>query len=590
MGAAGGLVAKGRVTKPGVAGGTLAGLGLGLRYGVITPSKGPLALGEYTDPGHAAIPKFLAWHDKPENQQKAKEILADPAQHGTNWGFDKLYDKFKKQFVDNQTLPGPDGTEITKRAPGQIEAGRQLREEGLPLVYSAALEALGAPVKQKTVRDIGTGQDKQVPDVQFSDIGTALAPHLAGGAGGAYLGYRLGDTVGNFLFPDSDKDEYESRRRQENRRWWLQFLGGNLGAVGGTVAAIKAMPQLREIMRGVYANKADSAAATAAKQAAQQITQKTAAGRFNMSNLLQAMRPRATAALQGAGQFAKNRAVDLGYGAGITAGQYALNQAVPGYIPSAEFNDKGEQAKAVTDPWFVGGLTALNAAASRPWRKAFRGGKPSFTSIWPSGTFLTAGPSLVYPFTHVKKLYDTAKVMNPAETEHYSDKSLPSLAGAVRDPMPTLKRVGEIAKQKLEASNWQDDTTKALEGIAHEAGLPGFDGKEHSAAKFLGSAGWGTLGQGAGIATGGVAGMVGGDWLADTVLSQAVKRKWLKKRPGMHKFIRDLSSLAGAGLGAYGGLRALNAATPAVMKYYASKTAPAAATQTATPDAAPVSA
>ena len=52
--------------------------------------------------------------------------------------------------------------------------------------------------------------------------------------------------------------------------------------------------------------------------------------------------------------------------------------------------------------------------------------------------------------------------------------------------------------------------------------------------------------------------MTGGSWLADKLMSLAVKKKLMKKRPELQAFLGDLASLAGAGVGAYAGLRGLN--------------------------------
>lgn len=569
MGAVGGLAARGRVQKPTTAGAALMGLGLGVRYGITTPASqaNPIALGQYVDPGHAQIPKFLAWHAKPENQQKAKEFLADPSKAVLDYGETKLkkeVDKqFDKQFVTPEVIKKLDGTELVKPPPGVVATGKYLKEHTLPNVYARILAALGSPAKMKDVTD-AKGNTSQVPDVRFSDIGTALAPHLAGGAGGAYLGYRTGDTLGNFLFPDNETDEYENRRRQEQRRWWLQFLGGNLGAVGGTAAAIKAMPHIRDIMRAK--TSADE------KQAVGPLSGLTG---LSARVLARSLGGTAAQATRATGNFALERAKDLGVGAAITAGQYGLNKAVPGYVPSTEFDAKGNPVPntAVTKPWFVGGLTALNALASNPFRRALRGrGAVSPTHIWPAGAFLAAGPSVAYPFTHVPALANTAQAAVGLD----NDKALsPVIGDVVGNPEALAKRVGEDVAARAKnhydnAKNYYDSgaadapTLRVLSGVAREAGVPGFGNDNLS--KFINSAGLSTLAQGAGIATGGVGGMLAGDWLADKLLTAAERNKLIKKRPGVHRFIRDLASITGAGLGAYGTLRALDSKLPSLLK------------------------
>jgi hypothetical protein len=60
--------------------------------------------------------------------------------------------------------------------------------------------------------------------------------------------------------------------------------------------------------------------------------------------------------------------------------------------------------------------------------------------------------------------------------------------------------------------------------------------------------------------------MLAGDWRADKLLTAAERNNLIKKRPGVHRFIRDLASLTGAGLGAYGTLRALDGKLPSLLK------------------------
>ena len=63
---------------------------------------------------------------------------------------------------------------------------------------------------------------------------------------------------------------------------------------------------------------------------------------------------------------------------------------------------------------------------------------------------------------------------------------------------------------------------------------------------------------GVGLVGGGIAGMLGGGWLTDKLLALAVSKRNLKKNQGMYQLIRDMGTVAGMGLGAYGGLKAVN--------------------------------
>lgn len=564
MGAALPFLARGRVAKTGWPGAALIGTGLGLRYGIVTPED---MLGKYTDPGKMALPKLWSWLDKPENMKKVQRGIADPVAVGVDAGHDYFLGKTEEAFITGSPALDQSGKPILdekgkpkRNAPWLRKAiGKSLREQTMPTLYASILKSLGSDVKYKTVKDLKSGEETKIPDVTAGDVGTAIAPHLVGGVGGGYLGYRLGDTFGNFLFPDKPSEDYERRRRQEDRRWWLQFLGGNLGAVGGTIASIKAMPQLREIIR----NTAQQNAAT--KQAAHPMARIAGA----------------------AGQFAKNRAADLGYGAAITAGQYGLNSQVPGFIPASSFDSEGNPLTTTADRAYLSMLTAVNAMASRPWRKAtgrirtLPGKQPGFGSLWGSGTMLTAGPAIVHPFRKVPTAWEGIKVMSPdiklipgKETgadnpDNLMNVIFRSMSGLFDETTGTAKSVldkkYDANKERYTASGLQ-----ALSGLAEEAKVPGFD-TDGNLKKMLGSAGLATLGQGAGVVSGGVLGMLGGDWLTDKVLSTAVDRGWIKKKKNWHKFLRDLGSLAGAGVGAYGALRAMDYGIPAAQAYYAKR-------------------
>jgi hypothetical protein len=67
----------------------------------------------------------------------------------------------------------------------------------------------------------------------------------------------------------------------------------------------------------------------------------------------------------------------------------------------------------------------------------------------------------------------------------------------------------------------------------------------------------------------------------------ATQKKWLKKRPRVHALIRDLASLIGAGAGAYGTMRLMNYAIPAMTARNAANGTEAAAAQLQAPKPAP---
>lgn len=557
------------------------------------PIPMPWGLGSWFDPGKSKMPRLLADIDSPEKRAPLKEKSLDPVGAFTRWVTNKGYDTAVNTLVrDEKGNP-------TKL---QNQIAETLKTQTMPTVYQSIISSLGGNAPA---------------DASFADVGTTLAPHLAGGAGGAYLGYRLGDTLGNFMFADKPSEDYERRRRQEDRRWWLQFLGGNLGAVGGTIAAAKAMPKLQEIIRNLKANPAAGPTpqpGPAIKQAASPWAR--------LGKILQTRLPFSGDSSIGRTipQSVGDAAFQSALGAGTTAAQYQL-----GLVPGAQFDAQGKELSPVSNPGYLAALTAMNTLAARPFTRhlRYKGMMPAKNVIDKglgfkevpknrlantaalSAAWVGGGPTATHYVQSVPSVFDLAitgtqigglrDVLPKPLQKIIPESVLPKVAPAVKPGSPeeerslpfligqlsqgdtranaaakAQSRATEVFKEEIGKKDWQSDAAEGLKTLATKAELPGFS-EENSLKKMLGSAGLATLGQGLGVASGGVLGMVGGDWLTDKILNTAVDRGWIKKKKNWHRFLRDLGSLAGAGVGAYGALRAMDYGIPAAQAYYAKK-------------------
>jgi hypothetical protein len=556
--------------------------GLVVRHGVLQPEA---ALGSWLDPGKSKAPQILASGvNSEEGREKAKRFLRDPVGVITRWATNKGYDAAKEKLVETKDGKTP---ELSKQIANTI------KQDTLPTVYNSILTGLG-----------GESRD----DATLADVGSALAPHLAGGLGGSYLGYKLSDILGNYVFADDKRNTYDRRRRQENRRWWLNFLGTNLGAVGGTVAAAKAMPRLQEIIRNLKAS-------SGVKTSSAVLTKQSAGGKNPLFRLGRTLLGMASSdpAKRTIGRQVGDAALQAGMGAGTTAFQYQA-----GLVPGATFDADGNPTSAVSNPGYVAALTAMNTLTARPFLRSlrFRGTRPVKPS--PKGFFeylsdkdvvnrgrglkrvpnnqLANTAALAGPWVAggPTAMHYAQSVGNMADITHNSisgedapkpgtaaaDKTAPAVIGNLMagNSGAVLDQAKEEVKKELSKKNWRADAQKGLKNLADAAEVPG----KKELKELLNSAGIATLAQGAGAASGGVLGMLGGDWLADKVLSTAVDRGWIKNRPKFHRFLRDLASVAGTGVGAVGALSALNYGAPAVQKYFANKQAPAPKTAAAT--------
>jgi hypothetical protein len=535
----------------------LGGLGVAARYGAILPdmehspigsgeahNRIGLGFGKLLDPGHSPLPKVVA-HIK--DQKKLEETLntwSRPVEHGAEIATDKAYDKIKADLEKNKG-----------------SAAKWLQTAGLPATYGSLITALG-----------GTPGEKPT----LSDVGMAAVPHVAGGAGGAYLGHLLGGGVGNFLFKDNPKAEYEERRRQEQRRWWLQFLGSNLGAVGGVYGAMNAAPHLNKLIGSAMQTKQSEV-----KEAVGPIPPQTSG--LLMRSLSNMLRTGTRAGLQRGGQMALGLGKDMALAGGMTAGQYAAN-----IVPPGGYDAQGKPLGPNTDLSYMGSLYGTNLLGARLARgmlsgQAFAGKANPLTRGLTLGAMATAAPSVVNLGTSVPPLF--GQVLNPEKINKYTAALDQDTGRFGQDPAGAAQAAARGAQKALANKPVVADAANLTQDVVEEAGVPGMSAKGNQSIKdMLGSTGLSMLAQGAGMATGGVAGLTAGDWLVDKLLTTAVNKKWLKKRKGLHQFLRDLGAVAGAGLGAYGGLKALNYGVPAAANYYNKHLATQPKTASVTPD------
>ena len=542
LGARGGLMLH---KRPGA---TAAGLaGLALRYGVIMPDQKHnlvgFGAGDWLDPGHSKLPKGVGYVWQPNNQEALQKHLEKPitntleaaADYGT-----KLFNK----IMDSK------GKDNKQQSVHEMAVGG-LKETALPALYSSAIKSLG-----------GTPGENPT----FVDVGMAVAPHITGGAGGGYLGYLLSRAAGNYMFRDNPNDGYDERRRQESRRNWLNFLGSNLGVLGGVLATAKSMPQLNSLI-GQYVTKAP------VKKAALLPFQKQALGLSWLINSAKAT--------------AKSYLPDVAAGAGITGAQYY------GGIVPAPYYDADNKPQGTS--YGLGlGLLPLNTLLARKARTV--AGNPNYftkrkvdlggnlvrrsplTAGLSLGVGLSAGPSILNTMSSAIPLNDairktTARINADEMNSTRSEVENPSLA--IRNWVERPGTGGKDRAKKLIA----DRTYQ----IATDAAIPGFGNKQLSQALTAGLLS--SIGQTAGITSGGFAGMLGTNWAMDKLLTLAEKKKWLKRRPRMHAFIRDLASLIGAGAGAYGTMRLMNSAIPALAARNAAGKPEAAKPDAAKPEA-----
>lgn len=492
---------------------------------------GPIGLGRYFDPGKSMFPEWVdTARSEADRKRIANNIYAGP---------ERLAEKLPDYALSKVNNP-----EAIK------QTAKDLKDNVIPSTYSYIINSLGGSTK-----DPSTGKEIK-PTI--SDVGTALAPHVAGGLGGGYLGSKLFGTVGDYIFKDDPDEDYESRRSQENRRWWLKFLGANLGTVGGTMASLKAMPHINKSISDYMQKKGNYGASL------------------------------------------KTLGKALATGAGLTAAQYTPGAISPEHsiIPKTTIKDTnislldpytwfGEKGVRDTeslphvrkDAPYITGLMLSNsliAGAAKPWnlfkgrlkRREANSVNPLTQSALLAGAAvatpsavntLSASPTLVFDFN--KKIYNgegqEIKSNNPKNPKGIMDASEGS------SPFEKLREkwtsnagqgVATGVANRVAEPDFQDKLTNYGQNLLKAMDFNiGDEGR-----KLYQSAGLATLAQGAGILGGGVLGMTGGSWLADKLMSLAVKKKLMKKRPELQAFLGDLASLAGAGVGAYAGLRGLN--------------------------------
>jgi hypothetical protein len=207
-----------------------------------------------------------------------------------------------------------------------------------------------------------------------------------------------------------------------------------------------------------------------------------------------------------------------------------------------------------------------------PWGTPGKVYKNPLTSALTLATGATAGPAILNTLSGAEPLWN---VLSKAR------KQVDDPSSAVSKEIGDLE--GTAYKTWADKDGIKETLTKQLIDRAKktlsESGVPGFDKKQLG--QFLTAGALSSIAQGSGIVGGGFAGMLGTNWVMDKLLTMATQKKWLKKRPRVHALIRDLASLIGAGAGAYGTMRLMNHAIPAMGARNAAN-----GTEAAKPDAA----
>lgn len=502
-----------RKTTSGKLGLGLTGTGLAARYGLTLPDKEhghPAGLGDEMDPGKSKITEFIKNIRDPVWREGLKRRLRQPVETTTTDLATRVYDNV------NAAHNTPEGHQ---------RIADDIKRDFVPGAYGHLIKFLG-----------GTPSAK--PDVR--ELGTALAPHIVGGAGGGYLGSLAGHAVGNYVFADDPNKSYEERRRQENRRDWLGFAGSGLGVLGGFGAARLATPHISTAVAGLNTKQA--------------FTHTLRLQQKNMRLLGKGL----SKAWNGTKEFGKNVAVNGGVGAGITAGQYGVGMA-----PELT----GDTAQ---DAQMAGTLWALNTALAAPgYRKLLRNSRgfnnknvkyDPLTRGALSGLMTAANPTLANASSAITPLRETLSVMG--SDEFGNDVNPETVADSIQRGVDAAK-----AKRPVES-----DVEKFTSGVVNKLGLPGVGEEGQKSLKDLTSAAALSTGlQAAGGGVGAIAGMTGGNWLADALLQAGVKHKLFKDRPKLFKLLRTLGGLGGGALGAYAGLKGMDRAAPAIADWYKNK-------------------
>jgi hypothetical protein len=508
-----------RKTTGGRVGLGLTGAGLATRYGLTLPdaehghSRG---LGDTFDPGVSPVPKVIQDLQDPTYVEGWKRWLHTPTKNTVKDVAKLVYDKVNNDYN-------------TPEAHQRI--ADDIKRDFVPGAYGQLIKFLG-----------GTPSDK--PDVR--EFGAALAPHIVGGAGGGYLGNLAGHAVGNYVFADDPNKSYEERRRQENRRDWLGFAGSGLGVLGGFGAARLATPHIGTAVSGM--------------QIKQAFTHTLRLQQKNMRLLGQGL----VKAWNGTKEFGKNVAVNGGVGAGLTAGQYGL-----GLVPATEGTSSDDAAQA-------GRLWLLNTALAAPgYRKLLLSKNRGFnnksvrydplTRGAVSGLMTAATPSLANGYRAIAPIKEISSVTHALAdgADAFGDDINP------QNFFDNVQKGIDAAKEQRPVSS---DVEKFTSGVVNKLGLPGVGEEGQKSLKDLTSAAALSTGlQAAGGGVGAIAGMTGGNWLADALLQAGVKHKLFKDRPKLFKLLRTLGGLGGGALGAYAGLKGMDRAAPAIADWYKNK-------------------
>lgn len=456
------------------------------------------------------------------------------------------------------------------------------------------------PAANHVIKSLG---GDEVADPSLKDLGKALIPHVTGGLAGSYLGNRAMAGIANYIFPDEEGDEYDDRRRQEDRRWWLKLVGEIGGGAAGVAAAVHALRPSTAVKTAGFVDTAKSLLLgstwyNGGKSLAKHIAFGTGlTGAQYLGGVVPKQQEFPVAGEEGFDTDSPSR----GYNTGTqqtdwdrvlsqTAGNTLLSYTtgLPSIATKYKKYDALRKAQPIAVQKHMYGPSPLTDAAILGTGAV---NMPGITSLAQDGVSsgirwkymphteaqLSVNANPVASFTEAfkapflntdKKISVSGALVKRKPTLDELSQSHPESTAMGKDetealrsaqPLITETKLDEKGRPILRTTTINDETKSLAHKILQQFRVPFAteEGNEDlkDALKYTGIK---SIQHGAGLVGGGFAGMLGGDWLTDKILKSTVSKDSLKRNKDWYQLIRDLGSVAGMGLGAYGGLRGVD--------------------------------